>query len=105
MDDVVKCQCASKQKYNEFITAKKEATGAVIGTPDVPGEFCYPFQCESYLTVRGVKCVRKLVGAHQRCEVLGMRQRARDGHEMGCERLYQTEGQQRRYIAHRKKNT
>lgn len=58
MHDVVKCQCSSKQKHNEFVTAKEEATSAVTGTPDVSDEFCYPFQCESYLIVRGVKCVK-----------------------------------------------
>lgn len=36
MHDIVKCQCSSKQKHNEFITAKEEATSAVTGTPDVP---------------------------------------------------------------------
>lgn len=85
MHDVVKCQCSSKQKYNRFGTAEKEATSAVTGPPDVPDEFCYPFQCEPYLIVRGVKCVRKLVGADQRCRVLGMCQRGRDGHEMFCD--------------------
>lgn len=43
---------------------------------------------------RGAKCVRKLLGAGQTWKCSGRVQRDGDGHEMCCERLCLTEGEQ-----------